>query len=985
MVLAIKVSFLLLLTLFASFANYGFSIYEDQVGLMDWRQQYLGKVKHALFHSSKSGRKRVVVSTEENVIASLDLRHGEIFWRHVLGPNDSIDGIEFVLGKYVVSLSSEGSFLRAWNLPDGQMVWESFLQGTNPSKSLLFVPRSLKANQETVILVFSKSCLHAVSSLDGEVIWKIDLTENSVEIQKIIQLHDSDIIYAVGFSSPTQLDLFQINVKSGELLRHQTATFSGGFSGELVSVSDDVLVTLDTARSNLVIINLKNGEIRILQAPIASLIDEIAGSMEIVPSKLSGLLAVKVNSLLTLVRVKGEGEVEVVDKIPGQATVSDALLVSESQRAAALAQHEGSYMHLTVKLIDDWSSNFIDENIVIDNQRGSVQKVFLNSYIRTDRSHGFRALLVMEDHSLLLVQQGEIVWSREDGLASIVNVVTSELPVEKKGVSIAKVENNLIEWLQGHLLKLKGTLMIASPEDVVAIQNMRLKTSDKSKMSRDHNGFRKLLIVLTKSGKLFALHSGDGRVIWSRLLQPFHKSEACAPRWLNIYQWQDPHHRAMDENPSVLVVGRCGQSMDGPGLLSFVDTYTGREISSSSQIHSVVKVIPLPFTDSTEQRLHILIDAENRAHLYPQTSEAIGILQSEFSNIYWYSVEADSGIIKGHALKRKCVDVVDNYCFESNDVWLIMLPPESEKIIATATRNLNEVVHTQAKVVADQDVMYKYISKNLLFLATVAPKSSGEIGTTTPEDSWLVVYLIDIVNGRVLHRMTHHGSTGPVHAVFSENWVVYHYFNLKAHRYEMSVVEIYDQSRADNIDVWKLIIGKHNLTSPISSYSRRDILAKSQSYFFTHSVKAISVTSTSKGITSKQLLIGTINDQILALDKRYLDPRRSINPSQAEREEGVIPLTDSLPIIPQTYATHALQVEGLRGIVTIPAKLESTTLAFAYGVDLFFTRITPSRTYDSLTEDFSYALLLITIVALVIAIIATWVLSERKELQDKWK
>lgn len=75
------------------------------------------------------------------------------------------------------------------------------------------------------------------------------------------------------------------------------------------------------------------------------------------------------------------------------------------------------------------------------------------------------------------------------------------------------------------------------------------------------------------------------------------------------------------------------------------------------------------------------------------------------------------------------------------------------------------MVHTQAKVVADQDVMYKYISKNLLFLATVAPKSSGEIGTTTPEDSWLVVYLIDIVNGRILHRMIHHGSTGPVHAV----------------------------------------------------------------------------------------------------------------------------------------------------------------------------------------------------------------------------
>lgn len=66
---------------------------------------------------------------------------------------------------------------------------------------------------------------------------------------------------------------------------------------------------------------------------------------------------------------------------------------------------------------------------------------------------------------------------------------------------------------------------------------------------------------------------------------------------------------------------------------------------------------------------------------------------------------------------------------------------------------------------ADQDVMYKYISKNLLFVATVAPKAAGDIGSVTPDESWLVVYLIDTVTGRVLHRMTHYGAQGPVHAV----------------------------------------------------------------------------------------------------------------------------------------------------------------------------------------------------------------------------
>jgi len=40
----------------------------------------------------------------------------------------------------VITLSSGGSILRAWNLPDGQLVWESILKGSNPSKIMLIVP-----------------------------------------------------------------------------------------------------------------------------------------------------------------------------------------------------------------------------------------------------------------------------------------------------------------------------------------------------------------------------------------------------------------------------------------------------------------------------------------------------------------------------------------------------------------------------------------------------------------------------------------------------------------------------------------------------------------------------------------------------------------------------------------------------------------------------------------------------------------------------
>ncbi|CAN6682001.1 unnamed protein product [Malus baccata var. baccata] len=977
----------LLLLLFLSAAHLSLSLYEDQVGLMDWHQQYIGKVKEAVFHTPKSGRRRVVVSTEENVIASLDLRHGGIIWRRVLGSNDVIGGIDIALGKYVVTLSSDGSILRAWNLPDGQMVWESFLEGSGSSKSLLSVPTSLKIDKENLILVFGKGSLHAISSIDGEVLWEKDFAVESVEVQQIVQPIGGDLAYVLGFVGSSHFDAYQINVRTGELLKHNSAPFSGGFSGEALLVSSEILLTLDSTGSKLVIVSFQDGEINYQQTPISDIFGDSLGTPVLLPSKLPGLFSVKLNGAVIFIRVTGEGKLEVLDKVNNVAAISGAISISDGQQAFGLVQHGDGKIHLTVKPTHDLSADLLKESIDMNNQRGVVHKVFINNYIRTDRSNGFRALIVMEDDSLLLLQQGAVVWSREDGLASIIDVVTSELPVEKVGVSVVKVEQNLFDWLKGHILKLKGTLMLASAADVAAIQEMRLKSFEKSKLTRDHNGFRKLLIVLTRAGKLFALHTGYGQVVWSLLLPTLRKSETCKyPTGLNIYQWQVPHHHAMDENPSVLIVGRCGQSSEAPGVLSIVDAYTGKEINSMAAVHSIVQVIPLPFTDSTEQRLHLLIDANQRGHLYPRTSEAIDIFQREFTNIYWYSVEADNGIIKGHALKGNCnQEAVDSYCFESKDIWSIVFPSDSEKIIATVTRKLSEVVHTQAKVIADSEVMYKYISKNLLFVATVAPKGSGQIGTATPEESWLTVYLIDTVTGRILHRMTHHGSQGPVHAVFSENWVVYHYFNLRAHRYEMSVIEIYDQSRADNKDVLKLVLGKHNLTSPISSYSRPEVVTKSQSYYFTYSVKAIDVTLTAKGITSKQLLIGTINDQVLALDKRFLDPRRSLNPTQAEKEEGIIPLTDALPIIPQSYVTHNLKVEGLRGIVTVPAKLESTTLAFTYGVDLFFTQLAPSRTYDSLTDDFSYALLLITIVALIAAIFVTWVWSEKKELKEKWR
>lgn len=272
----------------------------------------------------------------------------------------------------------------------------------------------------------------------------------SIDVQHIFQSPHDDIIYVAGFSGSSKFFVHQFKAKNGDLLKHKDAELPCGTFGELLSVTNDMLVILDDIRSKIVIINIKDGDINYNQKYISELIGDSSGQAVILPSKLPGIFALNLDSHIILLKLTNEGELVLVDKINNVAAISDALSISEGRHAFAFVQHGDNKVHLYVKDVNanDLNGDFVKESVVIDNQRGHIQKIFINNYVRTDRSHGFRALMVMEDHSLILVQQREIVWSREDGLAAVVDVTASELPVEKDGVSVAKVEQNLFEWLK---------------------------------------------------------------------------------------------------------------------------------------------------------------------------------------------------------------------------------------------------------------------------------------------------------------------------------------------------------------------------------------------------------------------------------------------------------------------------------------------------------------------------------------------------------
>ena len=85
-----------------------------------------------------------------------------------------------------------------------------------------------------------------------------------------------------------------------------------------------------------------------------------------------------------------------------------------------------------------------------------------------------------------------------------------------------------------------------------------------------------------------------------------------------------------------------------------------------------------------------------------------------------------------------------------------------------------------------------------------------------------------------------------------------------------------------------------------------------------------------------------------------------------------------------SVTTNALQLMGVRSIITSPALLESTSLVLAHGLDLFGTRVNPSGTFDILSDAFNKVQLVLTIAGLGVGILVAKPAVQRKMLRARW-
>ena len=291
------------------------------------------------------------------------------------------------------------------------------------------------------------------------------------------------------------------------------------------------------------------------------------------------------------------------------------------------------------------------------------------------------------------------------------------------------------------------------------------------------------------------------------------------------------------------------------------------------------------------------------------------------------------------------------------------LPPHDQKIIHAIARPPHDPVASIGKVLGDRSVLYKYLNRNLALIT-----AAGETTAT--------FYLLDAISGKVLYTSTHSGvdTSQPITSTISENWFAYSFWGdvtdtSDAKGYQLVISELYESMIPNDRGP---LGSAANYSSIYGVDAPPDPYVISQSYIITEPISYMAVTQTMQGITTRQLLcVLPESNAIIGIPRAILDPRRPVgrDPGAAEVEEGLFKYSPVLEFDGRWFITHSREVAGIKKVISEPTLLESTSVIFAFGQDVFGTRVAPSQAFDILGKGFSKLQLLFTVIALGIGVL----------------
>ncbi|TFK65860.1 DUF1620-domain-containing protein [Pluteus cervinus] len=1003
------------------------AIQESDVGVIDWYKPFVGvpiiqsRATAPGFYrvsGSEGTEGRLVLSaTGNNVLAALNSTDGSIAWRRIFDNEDPLS-LYHVSGDVVATFSGPGgSTFRTFDLASGVLQHEIFMHP--PEQGHLSEPISFGKDVSFVTedsrpWIYTLTNGHTVTKLDAKTgvkkwEWSSEDQTSSVIFAKLSVTPEA--VYVLGVTKAAKADTYSLQIvslspSSGE------STASSGVSSKIQNPFKELLVLSDGEAAPRVVW-LEKGVLRsiILLPDLKNKAQSTKGSSvkELVDVGLCGyghFVAVTTTGISHVYQARGEKDLTSIWEYKG----------SDASEATAPSIFSGGLNNKNVPYIARLYWSDTQQSAAVDVYQTELEGGFGMatgfSFPFDPANHGLILHIALESqntigwtvHNHFIVttstgalqfwNQTELVWNREEGLASATVAEFVELPEkvvasnpgDDQEIFIQRVIRQISDArdFPTYLINFARRFATGSyPSAAVA--------SLDGQLFRDAFGFRQIIVVATPYGKVYGLDSSNGAILWSRILGLGWAAEVGGQvhpvKLFVVKTVLDGGH------PEVaLVTQRRADNGLVDTVIFHINALTGEDVSGQAQslshVLQGVDVIHGPAVEAyllqDEQKIVVLFDEFLQTYIYPDNADTQKVFQSVSSKIsFSVRTNTDESGLQQKLAGQKLIQDPQLGKYVGYPTWTFSLPPGEyiQNVISPSNR---APVASFGKVLGNRTTLYKYLNPRMVVVLTIAPpKGDGK-------HSSCGIYLVDNVKGSIVYQAAVPGTPSrpggkacQVKVELTENWLIYHYWDGdfgvggQTKGYMMVSVELYEGEKLDD----------KTESSDLSSYSpdSANVTAYERSFLFPHAITAVTTTTTKFGISSKDLIVATDNHKIQTFPRRALNPRRpNQKPTTHEMEEGLVQYDPVLPDDPKRVLSHNYDVAQIKRIITSPALLESTALVFSYGLDMFSSRVAPSGTFDVLSEDFNKVQLVFTVLGLGAAIVVTRPMVMRKKLREKW-
>ena len=934
------------------------AVYADEAYSVDYHHELLGlpQPHTTFFHRPRKDEKATLLYTlsDLGVLGAVHPGTGKVVWRQVLDGEGYLRPVE---GEGTL-VSGTGNSVQAWDGMSGREKWGISFAGQVKDVEVMETVASGEDDKDILALFEEegKPVLRRLKGGSGDVKWEYHDPTEDVPFQVSTNVKDVFVVSLHDAKGGYNLKVSILDPVTGKKVSEYVLTTKGDVHalGDVLLVGANsaapIIAWTDKAMKNLKVNILgKSGSLQTL--PLKESDGEIVKVTIHAPELVQSLPHFLVHSQsavsnradvyhidLASGNIKKEYE---LPKLPGKGAVS-----TSSQDAnvyfTRITQDE-------VIIVSSVSHGILGRwPVKVDKHHGSFVHGAAEVVQRSIHSYAVRSSILTSEEDWVMVRNGAEAWTRVEGLSGVVAADWAEIPESESLAKTLEAEahsNPLSAYIhrcKRHINDLQyfPSYLQELPFRIISSIFSADTTSHKSGgLVRDNFGFNKLAIVATQRGRVYGLDvGGQGAVVWS--LKAF--KIPAGDKWDVKAIWV--------EQPKGIAAVR---GADGEYVL--VETATGKLVEKMD-----------PGTWPPVQSAAV-VDSETGTWLLPIGVDGNpGEIPARWAPKDNLVVQGTNGEVKGLKFEIQGPNASPIV------VWTFQ-PGTGQKIINVVSRPTHDPVASIGRVLPDRTVMYKYLNPNIVLVTAVSEESS----TAT-------FYLLDSVSGDVLYSATHEGvdTKQPITSALTENWFAYSLWSdllpttvgLPVSKgYQIIISELYESDIPNDR-------GPLGATSNSSSLEPSDIpnaepvipYVLSQTFLIPESISHMSVTQTRQGITVRQLLCTlSSSNSIIGIPRTILDPRRPVgrDPTPAEAEEGLFRYQPVIEFDPKIILTHKREVIGVKDVIATPALLESTSLVFAYGIDIFGTRVAPSAAFDILGKGFNKLSLVATVAALGVGVV----------------